>query len=115
MESVTKKNHEDHIANKGQNSMSPCMHKFIPMPQVMKIPAAKEAVEREWKKLETIPVWPLETVKSKKEVKEEAQQKFKHSPLCFIDGHLSSEECGVGTTMPDVQRTCCASRRYCEG
>ena len=40
---------EDHIAGKGDNSL---VHKFIPMPQAMKIPAAKAAVDKEWEKLE---------------------------------------------------------------
>ena len=47
---------------------------FIPMPQAMKIPDAKAAVEKWWKKLETIPAWQLEKVKSKKEVILEAQR-----------------------------------------
>ena len=42
------------------------VHKFVPMPQEMKIPDAKEAVNKEWKKLETIPAWQLDKVKSKK-------------------------------------------------
>ena len=29
------------------------------MPQAMKIPDAKAAVDKEWKKLETIPAWDL--------------------------------------------------------
>ena len=35
--------HEDHIAGKGDNSLQHynLVHKFIPMPQAMKIPAAK--------------------------------------------------------------------------
>ena len=35
--------HEDHIAGKGDNSLQHynLVHKFIPMPQLMKIPAAK--------------------------------------------------------------------------
>ena len=39
-------NHEDHIAGKGKNSLQHynLVHKFIPMPQAMKIPAAKAAV-----------------------------------------------------------------------
>ena len=44
------KNHEDHIAGKGMNSLS-CynlVHKFIPVPEAMKIPDAKAAVEKEW-------------------------------------------------------------------
>ena len=40
--------HEDHIAGKGDKSLQHCnlVHKFIPMPQAMKIPAAKAAVEK---------------------------------------------------------------------
>ena len=40
----------------------------------MKIPDAKAAVDKEWKKLETLPAWRLEKVKSKKEVVKEAQK-----------------------------------------
>ena len=42
--------HQDHIAGKGDNSLQHCIlvHKFIPMPQAMKIPAAKAAVDNEW-------------------------------------------------------------------
>ena len=40
----------------------------------MKITDAKAAVDKEWKKLETIPAWKLEKVKSKKEVILEAQR-----------------------------------------
>ena len=40
----------------GDNSLQHCnlVHKFIPMPQAMKIPAAKAAVDKEWGKLEKI-------------------------------------------------------------
>ena len=43
--------HEDHIEGKGNNSQQHynLVHKFIPMPQAMKIPAAK-AAGKEWKK-----------------------------------------------------------------
>ena len=68
-------NHEDHIAGKGENSLQHynLVHKFIPMPQAMKIPAAKAAVEKEWEKLEKISAWNLTKVKSKKTVIEEAR------------------------------------------
>ena len=48
--------HQDHIAGKGENSLQHynLVHKFIPMPQAMKIPAAKAAVDKEWEKLEKI-------------------------------------------------------------
>ena len=35
------------------------MHIFIPMLQAKKIPDAKAAVDKEWKKLETIPAWDV--------------------------------------------------------
>ena len=44
------------------------------MPQAMKIPDAKATVDKEWKKLETIPAWDIENAKSKKEVIKEAQK-----------------------------------------
>ena len=76
-------NHEDHIAGKGQNSISHYnkVHKFILMPHVMKIPVAKAAVNKEWKKIETIPAEQLEKVRSKKEVIKEAQKNKKKSTL----------------------------------
>ena len=36
------------------------VHKFIHMPQAMKIPAAKAAVDKEWEKLEKISAWDLD-------------------------------------------------------
>ena len=45
MEGVAPRIHEDHIAAKGDTSLHHynLIHKFIPMPQAMKIPAAKAA------------------------------------------------------------------------
>ena len=47
MEGAPHRYHEDHIAGKGMNSISHhnLVHKSILMPQAMKIPAAKAAVE----------------------------------------------------------------------
>ena len=69
--------HEDHIAGKGDNSLQhkSLVHKFVPMPQAVKIPAAKAAVDKEWVKLEKIPAWDLTKVISKKEVIDEARTK----------------------------------------
>ena len=41
--------HEDHIAGRGDTSLQHynLVHKFIPMPQALKIPAAKAAVDKE--------------------------------------------------------------------
>ena len=68
-------NHEDHIAGKGENSLQHhnLVHKLIPMPQAMKIPAAKAAVDKEWEKLEKISAWNLTKAKSKQTVIDEAR------------------------------------------
>ena len=55
------KTHKDHVAGKRFTSMSHCnlLHKFISMPQAMKISDAKAAVDKEWKKLETSPAMEM--------------------------------------------------------
>ena len=69
--------HEDHIAGKGDNSQQHynLVHTFIPMPQAMKIPAAKAAVDKECEKLEKISAWNLTKVRRKKELIDEARAK----------------------------------------
>ena len=54
MEGAPHRYHEDHIAGKGMSSLSRynSVRKFIPMPQAMKIPDAKAAVEKEWENSE---------------------------------------------------------------
>ena len=77
MEETLLKYHEDRIAGKGNNSLQQynMVHKFIPMPQAMKVPAAKAAVDKEWEKLEKIPAWDLTKVRSKSQVIDEARTK----------------------------------------
>ena len=67
--------HEDHIAGEGDNSLQQynLVHKIIPMPQAMKIPAAKATVDKECEILEKISAWNLTQVRSKKEVIDEAR------------------------------------------
>ena len=67
--------HQDHIAGKGENSLQHynLVHKLIPLPQALKIPAAKAAVDKEGRKLENISAWILTKVRSKKEVIDEAR------------------------------------------
>ena len=49
-ENLYRNHHEDHVAGKGDNSLQHenLVDKFIPMPQAMKIPAAKAAMDKEW-------------------------------------------------------------------
>ena len=93
--------HKDHSAGNGFTSMTHyyLVHKFIPMPQAMRIPDAKAAVDKEWQNLETIPAWKLEKVKSKKEVLLEAQRDKKR---------------GVRTKIAKIQRQSRAPWWHCK-
>ena len=53
MEGSPHKNYEDHVAGKRTDSWSyhNLVHKSFPVPQAMKIPDARAAVEKEWEKL----------------------------------------------------------------
>ena len=53
MEGASLRYHEDHVAGKGMNSLSShnLVHKFIPMPQALKIPDANAEVEKNGKHL----------------------------------------------------------------
>ena len=88
--------HDDHIAGKGDNSLQHynLVHKFIPMPQAMKIPAAKAGVDKEWEKMEKILAWNLTEVRSKKEVIDEARTKGAkvHFASLMDKGHLKNAE-----------------------
>ena len=68
------------------------VYKLIPMPHALRIPDAKAAVVKEWKKLETIPAWQVGKVKSNKRRLFWKHRETKKSPLCYIDGHLSSQK-----------------------
>ena len=72
-------------------------HKFYPMLQAMKIPAAKAAVQKEWEKLEKIPAWDLTKVRSKSEVIDEARTKgAKVHFVSLMDFcHLKNAELGT--------------------
>ena len=50
------RDHEDHIAEKGFNSLTHynLVLIFCPMLQAMEVPAAKTAVDKEWEKLEKL-------------------------------------------------------------
>ena len=73
--------HEDHIAGEGDNSLQPynLVHKFITVPQAMKIPAAKAAVDKEWEKWRNFRrgTWRKSEVRKKWSKKQERRaQKF---------------------------------------
>ena len=108
--------HEDHIAGKGENSLRHynLVHKFIPMPQALKIPAAKAAVDKEWEKLAKISAWNLTKVRSKKRGDRWSKDEGRKSSFRLTDGHMSFEKCWIGGKAPKIQRSSCTPRRYCE-
>ena len=88
--------------------------KFTPMPQAMKIPAAKAAVDKEWEKLGNISAWNLTEVRSKSEVIDEARTKGAKVHFASDDGHLSFEECRTEGKAPKIERQSRTQRRHCE-
>ena len=98
--------HEDHIAGKGENSLQHynLVHKFIPMPQAMKIPAAKATADKEWENLGKIPPWNLTKVRSKKEVIDEARTKGAKVHFASLMD-MSFEKCRIGGKAPKMQRS----------
>ena len=108
--------HEDHIAGKGDNSLQHCnlVHKFIPMPQAMKIPAAKAAVDKEWEKLEKIPAWNLTKVRNKAEVIDEARTKGAKVHFASLMDICHLQHAEFGDKAPKIQRSSCISMRHCE-
>ena len=78
------------------------VHTFIQMSEAMKIPDAKAAVDKEWEKLEKLPAWHLNKVKSKEGGYSGSRKRQKESPICHIDEHLSSQKCRVRTIISEV-------------
>ena len=65
--------HEDPIAGNESLQHYNLVYKFVPLPQAVKILAAKAAVDKEWEKLENISAWNLTKVRNKSEVIDEAR------------------------------------------
>ena len=86
------------------------VHKFILMPQAMKIPAAKAAVDKEWEKLEKISCVDITKVRNKQEVIDEARTKGAkvHFASLMDLCHLKNSK------APKIQRSSCTPRRYCK-
>ena len=112
MEGTIHEGHEDHIAGKGMSSLNHnnLVHKYILIPQAMKIPEANAAVEKRMEKLGKMSARQLTKVRNKREVIDEARKEGKTVHFCVIDGHLSSEEFLVGTIISKIQRPSCTPR-----
>ena len=104
--------HQDHIAGKGENSLQHynLVHKFIPMPQAMKILAAKAAVDKEWRKLEKISAWNLTKVRSKRKVIDEARTTGAKVHFASVMDICHLKNAGIGGEAPKIQRSSCIPR-----
>ena len=104
--------HEDYIAGKGEKSLQHynLVHKFIPLPQAMKIPAAEVAVDKEWEKIGEKSVWNLKKVKSKKQVIDEARTSGAtvHVASLMDICHLKNAE--LEAKHKKIQRSSCPPR-----
>ena len=111
MEPKFSKSHEDHIAAKGEKffeslHFSAQIHSDEDGNEKSGRKSSGKRMENNSKRSK---IGSFDKVKSKKEVILEAQKEKKTKSRC----HLKKP--GVGTTISEVQRTCCASTRYCEG
>ena len=106
LESSLPKDHEDDIAGKGKiRWLVTNWCTFFPMPRAMNIPDAKAAADKELLKLETIPAWQLDTVKSKKEVFLEAHRDKKKVHLATLMDICHLKKCGVRTKKSKYKGT----------
>ena len=97
-----------------EESLPTSLHKFIPVPQAMKIPAAKAAVDKGWEKLEKIPAWDLTKVRSKSEVIDEARTKGRKVHFASLMDICHVKNADLEAKHQKIQRSSCTPRRYCE-
>ena len=98
----TYKTRRSHCSEKVFTSMTHynMVHKFIPVPQAMKIPDAKGGMEE----ARDNPSVANGECQEQKGGYSRSTKRQKESPLCYTDGHVSSQECGVGTEITNIQR-----------
>ena len=97
MESSLSKDHEDHIAGKGYHSIAHynLVHKSIPMPQAMKIPDAKAAVDKEWKNSRQFQHGTWEKLRAQKKVILEVERDKKKVHFATLMDICHLKKCGV--------------------
>ena len=90
------------------------VHQFIAVPQAMRIRDARVALDCEWQKLETIPAWKLEKVKSKKEVILEAQRDKKRVHFATLMDLCHQKNAELEPNIFKIQRRSRAPWWHCE-
>ena len=105
--------HEGHIADKVYNSMSHdnLAHNPIPIPRAMKIPDAKDAVDKECDKFKNLTTSQSEQDVIEQVLKENKKQLVHSATLVDLD-HLKNSE--SDKPFPKHKRPCRTSWRRCE-
>ena len=80
----------------------------------MKIPAAKEAVDKEWEKLEKISAWNLTKVKSKKEVIDEARTSGATVHFASLMDICNLKNAELEAKHQKIQKSSFSPRWYCK-
>ena len=111
LEGTQNKDHEDHIAGRGMNSLNHynLVRKSILILKATKIPDATTAVDKESEKLQKIRAWQLTKVRNKKEVIDEARKGGKTV-------HFASwtDFCHLKKSEFEPLRPNCTPRWHCE-
>ena len=106
MERNLPRDHEDHIAEKGFNSLSHynLVHKFISMPQALKIPDAKSCGGSRIGDARKVASLESDPSKEQKRGHPGSSKRPNNSPFCYADGHLSSQKYGVRTEVSKITK-----------
>ena len=88
LERTLNKDHEDHIAGWGMNSLNHynLVRESILMLKATKIPDAAAAVDKESEKLEKIPAWQLTKVRNKQRGHRWSKERMQNRALCVMNG-----------------------------
>ena len=120
MEGFLHEDHEDFIAGRGINSLNHynLVHKFIPLPQAMKIQDAKAAVEKNGKNSRKYRHGSLTKVRNKKRwsmkqgKKQGKKTKLVHFASWLDICHLKNSE--LEPTFQKIQRLSCTPSWHCK-
>ena len=84
------------------------------MPRTLKKTRCKGGVEKEWEQMEKIPEWAADESQKSERGDRWSKEQGQKSSFCVIDGSVSSQEFGAGTSVSKVQRQCRTPRWHCK-
>ena len=93
--------HQERVSPQGTHSVDFYGLIHAPIHNYHQIPEAKQALEGEWEKLEKIPAWDMKGVRSKAEVRKNAQ-KTGNGAFCATNGTVLPQKRRIGKEAPNV-------------